>query len=112
LATTPTRDRVATPAVTRLPGGPGAGFPSTADYYPSSSIRLEETGVTAVQVCVDGKGRLTSDPVIATSSGSSRLDGGALSLARAGSGHYRSATEDGRPVSACFPVRIRFALSH
>ncbi|HYM29333.1 MAG TPA: hypothetical protein VET66_14380 [Steroidobacteraceae bacterium] len=38
------------------------------------------------------------------------LDGGALALARAGSGHYRPATEDGRPVSACFPFRIRFEM--
>jgi TonB family protein len=112
VASTPARDHAAPIAVTRLPGGPGVGFPSTADYYPASSIRLEETGVTAIQVCVDGKGRLTSDPTLATSSGSSRLDGGALSLARAGSGHFRSATEDGHPVSACFPIRIRFALSH
>jgi hypothetical protein len=31
-------------------------------------------------------------------------------LARAGSGHYRPTTEDGRPVTACYPIKIRFEL--
>jgi TonB family protein len=61
-----------------------------------------------VQVCVDANGRLTSQPAITQSSGSARLDEGALTLARAGSGHYRATTEDGRAVSSCFPFRIRF----
>ncbi len=96
--------------VRRVPGGPGPGFPSADEHYPAQSIRLEETGVATVQVCVDARGRLTAAPVIAATSGSPRLDGGALELARAGSGHYRSATEDGQPVAACFPIRVRFAL--
>ena len=61
-------------------------------------------------LCIAGSGRLTSDPAIAQSSGSPRLDAGALALAKAGSGHYRPTTEDGRPVSSCFPLRIRFEL--
>ncbi|HET9329217.1 MAG TPA: energy transducer TonB [Steroidobacteraceae bacterium] len=97
-------------SVQRLPGGPGQGFPRTADYYPDAALRLGEQGSVAVQVCVAGNGRLTSDPTIAQSSGSARLDGGALALAKAGSGHYRPATEDGRPVSSCFPFRIRFEM--
>jgi protein TonB len=91
-------------------GGPGSGFPNTADYYPDASRRLGETGSATVQVCVDGTGRLTASPAIAQSSGSARLDAGALRLARAGSGHYRATTEDGEPVSACYPFRIRFEL--
>jgi len=104
---------VPTPAaitVQRVPGGPGSGFPNTSDFYPDASIRLHEEGSASVQVCVAGNGRLTSDPAIAQSSGSARLDGGALALAKAGSGHYRPATEDGRPVSSCFPFRIRFEM--
>jgi TonB family protein len=96
--------------VKRVPGGPGSGFPSTADYYPPLSRSIGETGVTAIQVCVDSHGRLTADPIIRESSGSARLDAGALALAKAGSGHYRSTTEDGLPVSSCYPYRIRFAL--
>jgi hypothetical protein len=64
-----------------------------------------------LHVCVDNRGRLTSEPTISQSSGSPRLDGSALTLARAGSGHYRPTTDDGRAVNACFPFRIRFELA-
>jgi protein TonB len=96
--------------VEQVAGGPGAGFPDTADFYPSQSIRAEEEGVSTVRVCVDPKGKLTSDPTTVRSSGSARLDEGALKLARAGSGHYRATTEDGQPVSSCYPLGIRFQL--
>jgi TonB family protein len=99
------------PKVDRIMGGPGKGFPATADYYPDASRRLGEQGATALHVCVDNRGRLTSEPTISQSSGSPRLDGSALTLARAGSGHYRPTTEDGRAVNACFPFRIRFELA-
>jgi TonB family protein len=98
------------PLLQRLPGGPGRGFPNTDDFYPAASRRLAETGATTVQVCVDSQGRLASDPVITQSSGIVRLDDGALKLARAGSGHYRPTTENGQPVSSCYPYRIRFRL--
>ncbi len=97
--------------VARTAGGPGKGFPATADYYPASAIRFGETGVAVVQVCTDSRGRLTSEPLVATTSGSARLDGGALALAKAGSGHYRSSTEEGTPVAGCFAIRVRFALN-
>ncbi len=96
--------------VLRTAGGPGIGFPNTDDYYPSISKRLEEQGLATVHVCVGVNGRLTSDPTIAESSGNRRLDEGALMLAKAGSGHYRATTEDGRPVDSCYSFRVRFAL--
>jgi protein TonB len=96
------------PKVNRVLGGPGKGFPNTDDYYPAASRRLGEKGIASVRVCVDASGRLTADPMITQSSGSTRLDEGALTLAKAGSGHYRATTEDGRPVNACYPFRIRF----
>lgn len=99
-----------TTTVTRVQGGPGVGFPSTSDFYPPPSIRAREEGAATVQACVDGRGRLTSDPTIIQSSGSERLDQAALKLARAGSGRYRATTEEGRPVNACYPYRIRFDL--
>jgi TonB family protein len=94
----------------RVAGGPGAGFPETSDFYPSPSIRLVEEGVSIVRVCVDTKGRLTSEPSTARVSGFARLDEAALKLARAGSGHYRATTEDGQPVNSCYPFGIRFQL--
>jgi periplasmic protein TonB len=96
--------------VNRILGGPGKGFPDSADYYPPASRRLAETGAAGVRVCVDAEGRLTTHPTLARSSGSVRLDDGALKLAQAGSGHYRPTTEDGRPVDSCYVFRIRFEL--
>ncbi|HEV2701020.1 MAG TPA: TonB family protein [Steroidobacteraceae bacterium] len=98
--------------VTRVLGGPGKGFPATADYYPDASRRIAETGAANVQVCVDTQGRLTAAPVVAKSSGSRRIDDAALTLALAGSGHYRPSTENGEPVNSCYPYRIRFELNN
>jgi TonB family protein len=96
--------------VSRVAGGPGAGFPETSDYYPAAEVRAGNEGVSMVRVCVDPKGRLTSGPSIERSSGFARLDEGALRLARAGSGHYKASTEDGEPVNSCYPFGIRFQL--
>jgi TonB family protein len=96
--------------VKRVLGQPGAGFPNTADFYPSASIRLEEKGVATVRACVDARGRLTSDPSIVQSSGKWRLDEAALKLAKAGSGHYGATTENGQPVNSCYAFGIRFDL--
>jgi TonB family protein len=94
--------------VNRMLGGPGKAFPNTDDYYPPAEIRMGRKGVATVQVCTDDKGRLTAAPTLAQTSGSTGLDEGALKLAKAGSGHYRATTEDGRPVSSCYPFRIKF----
>ena len=101
---------IAPHVVNRMLGGPGSGFPNTDDFYPSAAKRTEEQGIATVRVCVDANGRLTSDPTTVQSSGSARLDQGALQLARAGSGHYRASTEDGRPVNSCYAFRVRFQL--
>jgi TonB family protein len=101
-----------TPVVTQVQGGPGTGFPDPDDFYPGLARRMEEQGIAMVRVCVDVKGRLTSDPTVLQGTGSTRLDEGALKLARAGSGHYRASTEDGRPVNSCYPFRIRFQLKN
>ena len=102
------------PAVTvnRVQGGPGIGFPSAHDFYPPSAIRRGEQGIATVNACVDARGRLTSDPTIVQSSGSQRLDQGALTLAIAGSGHYLATTENGKPVNSCYAFRIRFDLKN
>jgi TonB family protein len=97
-------------SVNRVLGGPGVGFPNTDDFYPQASIRSREMGVSTVSVCVDSAGRLIGKPTIDQSSGLARLDEAAVKLAKAGSGHYRATTEDGRPVSACYPFRVRFQL--
>lgn len=94
----------------RVAGGPATGFPNVSDFYPSHSVRSGEVGVTAVQVCVNAQGRLEAEPMTVRSSGFDALDGAALKLAKAGSGHYRPTTEDGQPVSSCFAYTVRFQL--
>jgi|SRR5450631_2764910 len=96
--------------VSHVAGRPGAGFPETGDFYPSPAIRAGEEGLSTVSVCVDVRGRLTSAPTTEKSSGSARLDDAALRLARAASGHYRAATDDGQPVNSCYPFGVRFQL--
>ena len=96
--------------ITRVAGGVGKGFPDSDDYYPPSSIRSGETGTSAIQVCVNAVGRLTSSPTLIATSGSARLDEGALKLAKAGSGHYRPTTEDGHPVDSCYGIRVTFKV--
>jgi periplasmic protein TonB len=93
---------------TRL--GVGKNFPNSEDYYPEASKRLEEQGTVTVHVCVGPDGKLTEEPTIAKSSGSNRLDGGALKLAKAASGKYVAATEDGKGVVACATLPIKFQL--
>jgi periplasmic protein TonB len=94
----------------RTAASPGKGFPNTEDFYPPASQRLGESGGVNVRACVGANGRLTADPTIDKSSGSSRLDDGALRLAKAGSGKYKAATEDGKPVDSCFVFKVTFVL--
>jgi protein TonB len=96
--------------IVRVQGGAGTTFPHAGDYYPDASRRSEEQGAAVLRVCVDPAGRLTSDPVRTESSGSGRLDAAAIKLAKAGTGHYRPTTQDGRPVADCYPIKIRFEL--
>lgn len=101
---------VIAPQVRRTAGGPGRGFPNTDEYYPSDAIRKGQEGAAVVHTCLDASGKLVAIPTIAQSSGTLSLDEGALKLAKAGSGHYRAATEDGRPVSSCFDFRVTFRV--
>jgi protein TonB len=89
---------------------PGKNFPQTEDYYPPASKRLGEEGAANVHVCVGPNGKLTEDPTLAKTSGSARLDDGALKLAKAGSGHYTPGTEDGAPATTCVVFKIKFEL--
>jgi TonB family protein len=97
-------------AINRVLGGPGKSFPDSDNYYPAAQIRTGRTGVAAVRVCTDEKGRLTAAPMLEQTSGSTGLDLGAVKLASAGSGHYRPTTENGQPVSSCYSIRIRFGI--
>jgi len=69
---------------------------------------LPKNGRTVVCVCVDEAGVLTQDPVIASSSGSPKVDEAASRLAKSGSGQYRPAMADGKPAGGCFRFAITF----
>ncbi|HUK02477.1 MAG TPA: energy transducer TonB [Steroidobacteraceae bacterium] len=97
-------------AVNRVGGGPGKGFPSSDDYYPTASQRLGEEGTTTIHTCIDSSGRVTDTPTVTKGSGIARIDEAAVKLAKAGSGHYRPTTEDGKPVPSCLDFRIVFKL--
>jgi protein TonB len=94
----------------RVPAKLGKNFPNSEDYYPAASKRLGEEGAPTVRVCVGADNKLSQAPSVAKSSGSARLDEGAVSLAKAG--RYIAAQEDGRPVASCFDFRISFKLTN
>ena len=98
--------------VRRVLGGAGKGFPNVDEYYPGTEIRMAHQGAAEITVCVNAAGKLESAPTLKATSGFDGLDEAALRLAQAGSGHYRATTEDGQPVSSCYPLRVRFQLKN
>jgi hypothetical protein len=78
---------------------------------PSADLRAHDvspSGRSVLCVCVDEKGTLTQDPVIAESSGDSRVDSGAVKLARLDSGRYKPPAVDGKPQRGCFRFAVNF----
>jgi len=106
----PTAAPVAKAAVAATAVGLGKGFPNVDDYYPDASRRLGEEGLTIVDVCVGPDGKLTEPPKVKTSSGHERLDQAAVKVATVGSGRFKPATEEGKPVAKCTQLPIRFKL--
>src|SRR5690348_15995796 len=92
---------VAKAAVAGTAIGLGKGFPNVDDYYPDASRRLGEEGLTIVDICVGPDGKLTEPPKVKTSSGHERLDQAAIKVATVGSGRFKPATEEGKPVTKC-----------
>ena len=104
-AAPPPRAAIAATAV-----GLGKGFPNVDDYYPDASRRLGEEGLTVVDVCVGPDGKLTETPKVGKTSGHARLDEAAVKVAQIGSGRFKPATEEGKPVTKCTQLPIRFKL--
>lgn len=110
-----TSQHVAAPAPVRqgvrTPPRIGKGFPNSEDFYPAASKRLNEEGSPTVHVCMGANGKFTSPPAVSQSSGSPRLDQGALDLVKAGQSRIVPGTEDGKPIDSCFDFRIKFQMS-
>ena len=107
----------AAPSSPVAPADIRSGSPTAATGNGSACTNPEEAGhqtleegTAIVHVCIDENGVLTGAPEIIGSSGSCRLDMGALRLAREASGKYHSATENGKPVSGCFSFAVKFRL--
>jgi hypothetical protein len=74
----------------------------------SAPHNASPTGRSVLCVCVDEKGTLTQDPVITESSGDTRVDSGAVKLARLDSGRYKLPAADGKPQKGCFRFAVNF----
>jgi protein TonB len=82
--------------------------PPTADYYPPTSVRMNETGTAIIRLCAAADGSVDGVPTITKTSGSSRLDDAAVRWGQ----HVRMkpATVDGKPAGGCVPLAVKFVL--
>jgi protein TonB len=110
VAESPKAAPVAKAAVAGTAVGLGKGFHNVDDYYPDASRRLGEEGLTIVDICVGADGKLTEPPKVGKTSGHDRLDQAAVKVASVGSGRFKPATEEGKPVTKCTQLPIRFKL--
>jgi protein TonB len=78
------------------------------NFYPPTSIRMNETGTTLIKYCWGADGKLTSTPTVEKSSGSSRLDEAAVRLGT--QERMKPGTVDGQPVAACSQLSVKFTL--
>ena len=65
-----------------------------------------------MKVCTDAEGRLSGEPSVVRTSGSARLDQGAVRQAKAGAAQHQfiPATEDGKSVAGCVEYNVKFQL--
>jgi len=109
-------DRAAPPPVAAPPPPPpiqpftAAGNQNrvTARDYPAISIRLRETGLVVVNVCVEADGSV-SDVSIVESSGHERLDEATIRMV-GNRFRYNPATQGGQPIRHCANQPVRWAL--
>ena len=80
-----------------------------ANFYPPTSIRMNETGTTLIRYCWAADGKLTGAPTVEKSSGSSRLDEAAVRLGS--QERMKPGTVDGKPVEGCSSLSVKFQLN-
>jgi protein TonB len=109
-------DRAAPPPVAAPPPPPpirpftadGNGNRVTARDYPAISIRLRETGLVVVNVCVEADGDV-GDVTLVETSGHDRLDAATVRMV-GGRFRYNPATQGGAPLRHCANQPVRWAL--
>jgi len=82
--------------------------PDTADYYPPTSIQLEEEGRPRVKICYGTNGRVT-EVTLAESSGKKRLDDAAIRMGR--QFRFKPGTVDGVVQEGCANQPIVFKMT-
>jgi protein TonB len=107
------------PAPPPAPPAPPAAAPTPAEPiqathtippYPTISQRLGEQGTVTLTVTIDETGRCT-DAVVATSSGSNRLDQAAIDYVKQRY-RWKPATQAGKPIATRQPLRVVFSLKN
>jgi protein TonB len=78
------------------------------NFYPPTSIRMNESGTTLIKYCWGVDGKLAGVPSVEKSSGSSRLDEAAVRLGS--QERMKPGTVDGQPVAACSNLSVKFTL--
>jgi protein TonB len=109
-------DRAAPPPVAAPPPPPpiqpwtpsGNQNRVTARDYPAISIRLRETGLVVVHICVEPDGDVT-DVSIVNTSGHDRLDAATIRMV-SNRFQYNPATQGGQPIRHCANQPVRWAL--
>lgn len=106
----PAPPRPAPPAPPAAPPTPAEPIMSTHGIppYPSISQRLGEHGISLLNITIDENGRCTNAEV-ATSSGSSRLDGAAIDYVKQRY-RWKPATLNGKPVTVRSQIRVIWDL--
>jgi len=79
------------------------------NFYPPTSIRMEEQGAAVIKYCWGTDGNLTGAPTVEKSSGSSRLDEAAVRLGS--QEKMKPGTVDGQPVAGCASLSVKFQLN-
>jgi periplasmic protein TonB len=81
----------------------------TDAYYPSASRRLGEEGTAQVKVCVNAGAKIVDGPTVEKTSGSQRLDDGAIAYAKAL--RFIPASDDGKAEdNSCVSFKVVFKL--
>jgi protein TonB len=81
--------------------------PDISNYYPEAARRAGQEGRTVVKICVNTTGKIDSVEV-ATPSGIPELDDAALKVAKAY--RFKPATSEGKPISVCPTLPVKFEL--
>jgi periplasmic protein TonB len=81
--------------------------PDISNYYPEAARREGQEGRAIIKICVNQLGKIDSADV-ATSSGFPELDEAAIKVAKAY--RFKPATSEGKPVSSCPTLPVKFEL--